>query len=82
MSRAAWCGRTALIVCLFVTGVPIGTDAQSTASISGVVKDTDGAVLPGVSVVIKNDSSGRHRTSQPTPKGDTRPVRLEPGPTP
>ena len=59
MSRAAWCGRTALIVCLFVIGVPIGTDAQSTASISGVVKDTDGAVLPGVSVVIKNDTSGQ-----------------------
>ena len=59
MSRATWCGRTALIVCLLVIGVPIGTDAQSTASISGVVKDTDGAVLPGVSVVIKNDTSGQ-----------------------
>jgi hypothetical protein len=59
MSRAAWCGRIALIVGLFVIAVPNGTDAQSTASISGVVKDTDGAVLPGVSVVIKNDTSGQ-----------------------
>ena len=38
--------------------VPIGADAQSTASISGVVKDTAGSVLPGVTVVIKNDTSG------------------------
>jgi hypothetical protein len=32
--------------------------AQSTASISGVVKDSAGGVVPGVSVVVKNDASG------------------------
>ena len=58
MSRLAWCARTALIVVLFLVSVPRGADAQSAASISGVVKDTDGAVMPGVSVVIKNDASG------------------------
>ena len=32
--------------------------AQSTASISGVVKDSAGGVVPGVSVVVKNDTTG------------------------
>ena len=58
MSRSAWCARIALIVVLFLVSVPTRADAQSTASISGVVKDTEGAVMPGVSVVIKNDASG------------------------
>ena len=58
MSRLAWCARIALIVVLLMVSVPRGADAQSAASISGVVKDTEGAVMPGVSVVIKNDASG------------------------
>ena len=58
MSRSAWCARIALTVGLFTMPVPNGADAQSAASISGVVKDTEGAVMPGVSVVIKNDASG------------------------
>ena len=32
--------------------------AQSTASITGIVKDSAGGVVPGVSVVVKNDASG------------------------
>ena len=59
MSHSAWRWRVALVVALFTVAVPMGADAQSTASISGVVKDAQGAVLPGVSVVIKDDSSGR-----------------------
>ncbi len=58
MLRSAWCARTALVVALFVMSVPMGADAQSTASISGVVKDTDGSVLPGVTVVVRDDASG------------------------
>jgi len=45
-------------VALFTVVVSRGAAAQSTASISGVVKDPDGAVLPGVTVVIKNETSG------------------------
>ncbi len=59
MSHSAWRWRVALVVALFTVAVPMGADAQSTASISGVVKDAQGAVLPGVSVVIQDDSSGR-----------------------
>ena len=58
MSRSAWCRRIALAAALFVAAIPIAAHAQSTASISGVVKDSQGSVLPGVSVVIKDDASG------------------------
>ena len=59
MLRFAWCSRTALIVVVFATLVPAGAYSQSTASISGVVKDTGGAVLPGVTVTVKNDATGQ-----------------------
>ncbi len=58
MLRPAWYGRVALIVALLAVSVPLKSYAQSTASISGVVKDSGGSVLPGVTVVIKNDTSG------------------------
>jgi hypothetical protein len=62
MSRAGSCGVLSWVIAftitLFTVWVPSGAYAQSTASISGVVKDTDGSVMPGASVVIKNDSSG------------------------
>jgi hypothetical protein len=32
--------------------------AQSTASISGVVKDAGGGVIPGAAVVVKNETTG------------------------
>jgi hypothetical protein len=59
MLRSANRWKVAVIVALFTAVVPRGAAAQATASISGVVKDAQGAVLPGVSVVIKDDASGR-----------------------
>ena len=58
MLRAArgW-GIPGILALLIVLG-PAEVLAQSTASISGVVKDTAGAVMPGVSVTVKNDASG------------------------
>ena len=46
------------VVTLFCALGPAVARAQSTASISGVVKDTAGAVMPGVSVTVKNEGSG------------------------
>src|SRR3982750_2067347 len=46
VSRAAAC----LILAVLVWSVPSGADAQSNSSIAGVVKDSSGAVLPGVTV--------------------------------
>jgi outer membrane receptor protein involved in Fe transport len=59
MSRSAWCSRILLAVVLVIAAIPIAAHAQSTASISGVVKDTQGSVLPGVTVIIKNDANGQ-----------------------
>jgi hypothetical protein len=58
MLRSTWCRGRVLTVALFTALVPFGAYAQSSASISGVVKDTAGAVLPGVSVTVRNDTTG------------------------
>jgi len=50
---------------LFALVTTVGAFAQgsSTASISGVVVDTDGAVIPGASIVIKNTKTGESFTT-------------------
>ncbi len=58
MLRSAWCRQVTMVVALLAIAIPQGAFAQSTASISGVVKDTDGSVLPGVTVIVKNEASG------------------------
>ena len=54
--------RTVLQVSVVLTALLLSfsalASAQSTASISGVVKDSAGGIVPGVSVVIKNDTTG------------------------
>jgi hypothetical protein len=56
MLRWLVCGCLALV--FLMSGVP-GVNAQSTASISGVVRDSAGGVVPGVTVVVKEDATGR-----------------------
>jgi len=56
MSQALKCG--VLIVALVLAGAGAAY-AQATASISGVVKDAAGGVVPGVTVVVKEDATGR-----------------------
>jgi hypothetical protein len=53
--RVSWCACIALLVGL---ANPVAGYAQSTASISGVVKDSAGGVVPGVTVTVKNDTTG------------------------
>ncbi len=55
MSRSLWCGCFSLFLALCSAS---GTYAQSTASISGAVKDSAGGVIPGVTVIVKNDATG------------------------
>jgi len=43
-----------LVVCAFASSAA----AQSTTSLSGVVTDTEGGVIPGASVIVKNDATG------------------------
>ena len=54
MSRFRYGCVALLLVALCATGV----SAQSTASISGQVKDASGGVMPGVAVVVKDDATG------------------------
>ncbi|MEW5982842.1 MAG: TonB-dependent receptor [Acidobacteriota bacterium] len=55
MSRL-WCGFVVFV--LILSGVS-SASAQSTASISGVVRDSGGGVVPGATVVVKEDATGR-----------------------
>src|SRR5215475_2407668 len=58
----------AVLVALAVAG---GAFAQgsSTASVSGVVVDTDGAVIPGADVSVKNDRTGETFTTVSSAQG-------------
>ena len=55
MFRLRWYTCVVLLLAMFS---PAGAWAQSTASISGTVNDTAGGVVPGVTVVVKNDTTG------------------------
>ena len=58
---------------------PAGAFAQSSASISGVVKDTAGAVLPGVTVNVKNDATAAAQEVVTDASGAYRAAALEAG---
>lgn len=51
-----WRQLSACIALAFVASV---VNAQSTASISGIVRDTGGGVVPGATVIVKEDSTAR-----------------------
>jgi len=46
----------ALAVC--VSSVPVFAQSSATTSLSGVVTDTGGGVIPGATVVVKNEATG------------------------
>ena len=51
-----------LIVALSALSIPArGIAQQGTSQIAGKVTDAQGAVLPGVSVVVKNEDTGASR---------------------
>src|SRR5688500_16600396 len=50
--------RYGCVALLLVALSAAGVSAQSTGSITGVVKDNSGGVIPGVTVVVKNDATG------------------------
>jgi hypothetical protein len=66
MRRVLWCGCLALI--LTVSGLPEAY-AQATASISGVVRDAAGGVVPGVTVVVKEEATGRTQETSTDAEG-------------
>jgi len=56
MSRLLRCGFVVFVL-MFVLAAASTANAQVTASISGVVKDAAGGVVPGVTVVVKDDGT-------------------------
>ena len=61
MCRPRWCCWVAILVVVFVAGA---ASAQITsATLSGIVKDQTGAVLPGVDVTVKNLETGLTRSA-------------------
>ncbi|MFB3853915.1 MAG: carboxypeptidase regulatory-like domain-containing protein [Vicinamibacterales bacterium] len=55
MSRMLWCLGVALAL---VVASASDVGAQAAASISGVVRDSGGGVVPGVTVIVRDDNSG------------------------
>ena len=64
---------------LFVLLGP-GLMAQDTASITGVVTDSTGAVVPGVNVVLANPATGTAYTAVTNEVGSYTIVHVAPGP--
>jgi len=76
MSRSVRRSCIALLLVLFGLSTAY---AQSTASISGVVRDSAGGIVPGVAVVIKNDSTGASTEVVSGEDGRYRAVALQAG---
>ncbi len=60
--------------------LPAVARAQATGTISGVVTDASGAVLPGAAVEAKNEGTGQLRTATTSAEGFYTIPLLSPGP--
>jgi Carboxypeptidase regulatory-like domain len=64
-----WLGVALALSALFLTG-PVSVNAQTTsASVSGTVKDSQGGVLPGVTVTITSRTQGNTMTATTDAEG-------------
>ena len=80
MSRAIrWWVRVVVIVGVAALWAGSEAQAQSTSTIQGTVTDTQGAVVPGVTVVIRNQATGLERTLQTDGAGPYQAAALPPG---
>ena len=66
MTRSSRVSAAALCLTLFLSG---GVLAQSTAAITGVVVDTDGAVIPGADIAVRNTRTGESFNSASSSQG-------------
>jgi len=58
-----------VIVATIVLGTPLVFAQTSTATILGTVRDTSGALVPGVSITVKHTESGLTRTVVSSERG-------------
>src|SRR6516225_6724705 len=64
---------------LLVLAMAPATSAQSTGTIEGTITDAQGAVVPGVTVVIRNQATGGERSLATDVSGGYLAPSLEPG---
>src|SRR5436309_566045 len=58
------------IVALIALPTSLASAQTATATIVGVVKDTSGALIPGVSITVKHTDTGQTRTAISSDSGD------------
>src|SRR5262245_34259183 len=59
-ARSVFCGLLLVVMGHLLASPP--ALAQSTATIQGMVTDAQGAVLPGVTITVRNTATGIERT--------------------
>src|SRR5437867_2906090 len=74
------CGRLAAALTLLLIPLTVGAQTSSTGQIAGVVRDTTGAVLPGVTVEAASPALiEKVRTVVTDAQGNYKIVELRPG---
>src|SRR5262245_36238185 len=66
-------GRLAIAIIVLIalpTCLVFSQTSAATATILGVVKDTSGALIPGVSITVKHTETGQTRTAISSEVGD------------
>ena len=61
-----------------IVGVPGTAGAQTTASFRGTILDQSGAVVPGATVLVKNEKTGEERSIVSVPEGGYVVTNLKP----
>ena len=69
--------RLTLLIALLCSAAPVW--AQSTATLQGTVTDSQGAVVPGVALTIRNAATGQERTAMSDAAGQYVAASLPPG---
>ena len=68
---------TGLLLLLLLAAAP--ARAQSTATLQGTITDAQSAVMPGVTITIKNTATGLERTALTDGAGQYVAASLQPG---
>src|SRR5437016_14242454 len=74
--------KRTLVLLMLMSAFCAGAYAQGVAgsgAVSGTVRDATGAIIPGATVVLTNDSKGLHRTMLSTEAGAFVAPALVPG---
>ena len=71
--------RVFILLLLSVTALVPAAAAQTSATVSGIVQDSTGAVVPGVTVTARSGLTGLSRTAVTGPEGRYVLAQLPPG---